>query len=112
MYNELKALLEAGYEVSFRPLKSGLLELTVQEAKNGTVKGCDVKMNPLEWGLVEKGIAARLQEALSALKPTAKRAAKTTPKNRPQCQGTRWTPSTSLKTALNARAWAGRHPPH
>ncbi len=63
MYKELRSLLEQGYEVSLRPIKCDRVCLTVQEAKNGTVKGVEVDLDPMEWGLVEQGIAARLREA-------------------------------------------------
>lgn len=67
MYKELRALLEAGYEVTLRPAKKDTVTLTVQEAKSGTVKGVEVDLGIMEWGLCEKGIADRLQEAATAL---------------------------------------------
>lgn len=67
MYKTLRALLEKGYEVSFRPDKKDQVRLTVQEAKQGTVNGVRVDMINMEWRLAEVGIEARLKEALETL---------------------------------------------
>lgn len=69
MYKPLRKLLKSGFEVSFTPLKSGEVVLAVQEARNGTVKAVEVKLNPFEWSLVEKGLSERLEEAISHLIP-------------------------------------------
>lgn len=84
MYEQLKALLEAGYAVDFRPLKNGDVRLEVKEAKNGLVNGCGVDLNPMEWGWVEEGIADRLKEAFDTLALIKKQPLKQLCKN---CQG-------------------------
>ncbi|HEY1048186.1 MAG TPA: hypothetical protein VGE39_00470 [Prosthecobacter sp.] len=81
MYNELRDLLSKGYEVAFRPNRKGDVTLTVQEARNGICKGCEVSLNPFEWQLVEKGIAERLKEAAERLS-ARKKAAPSTPKKK------------------------------
>jgi len=69
MYKPLKKLLDAGYEVSFRPLNDTAdnVNLTVREAKNGTCRGVEVDLNILEWAFAEQGITARLEEAIKNL---------------------------------------------
>ena len=84
MYEQLKALLEAGYAVEFRPLKNGEVRLEVKEAKNGLVNGCGVDLNAMEWGWVEEGIADRLKEAFDTLALLKKKPLK---KSCPNCHG-------------------------
>ena len=67
MYKELRALLEAGYEVNLRPSPDMNVKLTVQEAKNGTVKGVEVDLIMIEWAFAEQGITDRLKEAFAQL---------------------------------------------
>ena len=67
MYKQLRALLEAGYEVTLRPTPDMNVTLTVQEAKNGTVKGVEVDLIMMEWALAEQGITDRLKEAAAEL---------------------------------------------
>lgn len=67
MYNELRKLLEAGYEVTLRPSPDMNVTLTVQEAKNGTIKGVEVDLIMMEWAFAEQGITERLQEAAENL---------------------------------------------
>lgn len=67
MYPELRKLFEAGYEVTFRPINKNTVNLSVQEAKNGTVKGVEVDLGIMEWALAEQGITDRLREAIANL---------------------------------------------
>lgn len=67
MYRELKALLESGHQVTFRPMAKDRVQLTVEEAKNGLVAAVQVEMGIMEWGLSEQGIADRLKEASKLL---------------------------------------------
>ena len=68
MYKQLRKLLKEGYEITLRPdAKRNNVTLTVQEAKNGTVKAVEVELGIMEWGFVEQGIASRLDEAISRL---------------------------------------------
>lgn len=69
LYKSIRAALEAGLEVSLRPKKGKKVTLTVSEAKNGCVNGCNVDLSPFEWALVGDGIAERINEAVRILKP-------------------------------------------
>lgn len=53
--------------MTLRPAEKDTVTLTVQEAKNGTVKGVEVDLGIMEWGLCEQGITDRLKEASTAL---------------------------------------------
>lgn len=70
LYRDLKTLLERGYSVEFVPVKRDSVMLTVQEARQGTVKAVQVEMINMEWLLAEEGIAARLREAAEKLTAT------------------------------------------
>lgn len=73
LYQAIRAALEAGFEVTLRPdKKKKTVNLSVTEAKNGAVNGCDVDLNPFEWALVGEGIATRINEAISILSPSGK----------------------------------------
>lgn len=67
MYDHIRLILLAGYEVSLRPISKEVVKLTVTEAKNGSVKGVEVDMTCFEWGFVETGLTERLGEAMDSL---------------------------------------------
>ena len=67
-YPLLVELFKAGFAVEFRP-KPGTddVTMTVSEAKNGNVEGCEVDLCGMEWLFAEEGIAERLREAAETL---------------------------------------------
>lgn len=67
-YPLLVELFKAGFAVEFRP-NTGTddVTMTVTEAKNGNVEGCEVNLCGMEWLFAEEGIAERLREAAENL---------------------------------------------
>ena len=67
-YPLLVELFKAGFAVEFRP-KEGTADvtMTVSEANNGKVEGCEVDLCGMEWLFAEEGIAERLREVAENL---------------------------------------------
>jgi hypothetical protein len=67
MYPEIIKLMDAGYEVTLRPISIDTVKISVKQAKQGTVKGVEVDLTFMEWALSEQGITDRLKEAAAEL---------------------------------------------